>query len=64
MANQEKTQDRSSRFVWQSSDIVIIRVGEEKPPATDVNPDKPAPDADAPPTSKDLNDDQDNKGKP
>ena len=35
MATEEKPQEQWSRFVWQSSDIVIIRKGDGSKPAAD-----------------------------
>lgn len=57
MAFNKKDPDRLSRFVWQPDDIVIIKKGDEELPKSDTEPSKPAPDANAPSTSKDPNDD-------
>ena len=57
--------ERTSRFVWQSSDITVIRVGDEKLPVEDAEPDKPAPCDEAPAAeSKAVTDDQEQKDKP
>ena len=63
MAFNKKDPDRMSRFVWTEKDIVIIK-GDEELPKSDTEPSKPASDANAPSTSKDPNDDQEQNHKP